>query len=258
MGPVLLLLLLDVWHNNRVRQIFTEVRGHSLYTPPLGAASVIVDLGANRGEFALQMSRRFGGRYYLVEANPELQDSLRSRTSFPVLPYAVAPQDGPVRFNVAKNDEGSSILPLPETSVYDCTLARTVEVAGKRLEAILTEIDEPRIDLLKVDIEGAEVEMLTTADPGRLRAIGQISVEFHGDSVFGFGMYREVKQAIRRLRRLDFVALNFSRPLRTDVLFVNLAHHRLSGPRALWWKLRYDHTNHVVRRLRDRFHRSSH
>jgi FkbM family methyltransferase len=237
----------------QMQQLFSGIRGHSLYTPPLGAASVIVDLGANRGEFALQMSRCFGGRYYLVEANPELHASLRSGTSFPVLPYAVAPVDGPVRFNVAQNDEGSSILPLPETSEYDCTLARTVEVAGKRLEAILAEIDEPHIDLLKVDIEGAEIEMLTTADPTLLRTIGQITVEFHGDSVFGFGMYREVKQAIQRLRGLGFLALNFSRPLRTDVLFVNVALHRLSGPRALWWQLRYDHTSHLVRRFRDRF-----
>jgi FkbM family methyltransferase len=236
-----------------MQRIFSGVRGHSLYTPPLGARSVVVDLGANHGEFALQMSRRFGGRYYLVEANPELQDTLRRETAFPVLPYAIAPRDGPVHFNVAKNDEGSSILPLPETSVYDCTLARTVEVAGKRLETILAEISEPRIDLLKVDIEGAEIEMLTTADPARLRAIGQITVEFHGDSAFGFGMNREVGQAIQRLGQLGFVALNFSRPLRTDVLFVNLALHRLSKPRALWWQLRYDHHGHLVRRLRDRF-----
>ena len=242
-----------VWHNDPMPPIFAGVRGHSLYTPPLGASSVIVDLGANHGEFALQMSRRFGGRYYLVEANPELQETLRRDTSFRVLPYAVVSRDGPVRFNVATNDEGSSVLPLPETSVYDCTLARTVEVAGKRLEGILAEIDEPSIDLLKVDIEGAEIEMLCTAEPSLLQAIGQITVEFHGDSVFGFGLDREVNQAIQRLRGLGFVALNFSRPMRTDVLFVNLARHGLSRPRALWWQLRYDHRNHLVRRIRDRF-----
>jgi FkbM family methyltransferase len=240
---------------SKMQAIFGGIRGHSLYTPPLGADSVIVDLGANHGEFALEMSRRFGGRYYLVEGNPELQESLRATTPFRVLPYAVAPEDGPVRFNLAKNDEGSSILALPETSVYDCTLARTVEVAGKRLEAILAEVEEPRIDLLKVDIEGAEIEMLTTADAARLRGIGQITVEFHGDSVFGFGLHREVEEAIDRLETLGFVALNFSRPLRTDVLFVNLALHRLSRSRALWWQLRYDHQSHLVRRLLGRFRR---
>jgi hypothetical protein len=134
-----------------------------------------VDLGPNHGEFALEMSRRFGGRYYLVEANPEPHNTLRSGTSFPELAYVVAPQDAPVRFSVAKNDKESSILLLPEMSVYDCTLART------------------------------------------------------------------------------FVALTVSRPQRTDVLFVNLAHHRLAGSKALCWKLRYDHTSHVVPRVRERF-----
>jgi hypothetical protein len=145
-----------------------------------------------------------------------------------VLPYAVAPADGPIRFNVAKNDEGSSILTLPETSVYDCTLDRSAEVAGKRLESILAEIDEPRVDLLKVDIEGAEIEMLTTANATLLQAIGQITVEFHGDSIFGFGLHREVERAIDRLKGLGFVVLNFCRPMRTDVLFVSRAVHGLS------------------------------
>ncbi len=67
---------------NGMPSIFGAIRGHSLYTPPLGADSVVVDLGANRGEFALQMSRRFGGRYYLVEGNPELHDGLRAHTPF--------------------------------------------------------------------------------------------------------------------------------------------------------------------------------
>lgn len=231
--------------------IFDGIRGHSLYTPPLGADSVVVDLGANRGDFALQMSRRFGGRYYLVEGNPDLQEGLRTLTPFALLPYAIAPRDGPIRFNLAKNDEGSSILALPETSVYDCTLDRTVEVPGRRLESILVEIDEPRIDLLKVDIEGAEIEMLSTADPTRLRAIGQITVEFHGDSVFGFGLGREVDQAIQRLQGLGFIGVNFSRPLRTDVLFVNRATHGLSRARGTWWQLRYDHAGHLVRRVRE-------
>jgi FkbM family methyltransferase len=234
-----------------MQPIFGGIRGHSLYTPPLGADSVIVDLGANHGEFALQMSRRFGGRYYLVEGNPDLQDGLRAQTPFRVLPYAVAPRDGPIRFNLAKNDEGSSILALPETSVYDCTLDRTVEVAGRRLESILAEIDEPRIDLLKVDIEGAEIEMLCTADSSRLRAIGQITVEFHGDSVFGFGLHREVDQATDRLQRLGFVGLNFSRPLRTDVLFVNRAIYGLSRARGICWQLCYDHAGHLFRRVRE-------
>jgi len=186
-----------------------------------------------------------------VEGNPDLQQWLRTMTSFSVINYAFAPKDSPVRFNLAKNDEGSSILALPETSIYDCTLDRTVEVVGRRLESILDEIGESRIDLLKVDIEGAEIEMLTTADPDHLRAIGQMTVEFHGDSVFGFGLRREVDEAIERIERLGFVALNFSRPLQIDVLFVNRAYQGLSRTRGLWWQLWHDHVANAVRRAKE-------
>ena len=84
-----------------------------------------------------------------------------------------------------------------------------------------------------MDIEGAEMEMLTTADPTRHRAIGQITVGFHGDSVLGFGMYREVGRAIQRLGRLGFVALNFLRPLRSATVRLLLDTLR---PMGEWWR----------------------
>jgi hypothetical protein len=59
-------------------------------------------------------------------------------------------------------------------------------------------LDEPRVDLLKIDLEGAEIEMLTTANAARLRAIGQITVKFHGDSVFGSGLHQEVDRSTRK------------------------------------------------------------
>jgi FkbM family methyltransferase len=231
---------------------FMTVRGHTFYTSPLGADSVIVDLGANHGVFARRMSELVGGRYYLVEANPELQQLLKSETTFPVLFCAVAAHDGPIQFNLSKNDEGSSILTLPESSEYNCVLERSLEVPGKELRSILAEFQLARVDLLKVDIEGAEIGMLGTADPTVLENIGQITVEFHGEPVFGFGLQSEVERVMARLEGLGFVALDFSFPRRTDVLFVNLPFHGLSAARGWWWQLRYIVKEQVRRRMSSR------
>jgi FkbM family methyltransferase len=228
---------------------FMTVRGHTVYARRLGADAVIVDLGANRGEFARQMSKLIGGRYYLVEANPKLQQLLQSETAFPVLCCAVAPQNGPIHFNLSKNDEGSSILTLPPTSPYNCVLDSTLEVPGKELRSILAELQLASVDLLKVDIEGAEVGMLGTADPTLLERIGQITVEFHGDQVFGFGLQSEVERVVARLESLGFVALDFSFSRRTDVLFVNLPFHGLSAVRGRWWQLRYIVREQLRRRM---------
>jgi FkbM family methyltransferase len=230
-------------------EIITNVRGHSFFSPPLGPKSVVVDLGANRGDFSRLMKGQYGGTYYLVEANPRLADALRA-DGFPVVNCAVAATDGPTRLNVAQNDEGSSILPLPGESELQCTLSHVVEVPGKRLETILSEIGEPRIDLLKMDIEGAEVQVLDQLSGATLRNIGQLTVEFHSDPMFRFGLQSGAESTIARLRDLGFLCLDFSWQRRLDVLFVNRAFHGISRLRGFWWEYQND-PNHWVNRVRD-------
>src|SRR5262249_4200675 len=86
---------------------------------------------------------------------------------------------------------------------------------------LIAELPPGRIDLIKMDIEGAEVEILETLPREILRRIGQITAEFHSAPIFGFDLQLRVERIIRRLRRERFMALDFSRGSRTDVLFVN-------------------------------------
>jgi FkbM family methyltransferase len=216
--------------------MFETIHTHTIYTPPLGADAVVLDLGAYRGEFAQEMSARYGGTYYLVEANPLLAEALRVEGRFPVWHCAVAETEGPLPFHIAHNDTGSSLLTLPRASVYNCVLRETVQVPTRRLESLLTDIRAPRIDLLKMDIEGAEVMVLRSLSRPILRAIGQITVEFHSDPVFGFDLHREVEEVIRSLQRQGFLCLDFSGRARLDVLFVNRAIHRIPRLQRVLWQ----------------------
>jgi hypothetical protein len=45
--------------------MFDTIRSHTIYASSLQTDSVVVDFGANRGEFARRMDERYGGRYYL-------------------------------------------------------------------------------------------------------------------------------------------------------------------------------------------------
>src|SRR5215813_1629046 len=90
--------------------MFETIHTHTIYAPPLDSDSVVLDLGAHCGEFAKKMSARYGGTYYLVEANPVLAEALRVEGSFPVWHCAVADTEGPIHFHIAHNDTGSSIL----------------------------------------------------------------------------------------------------------------------------------------------------
>src|SRR5262245_56000286 len=108
--------------------MFETIGSHTIYTAGLSSKPMILDLGAHRAEFAAAVHARYGAVCHLVEANPDLADALRSAVDFPVLERAIADRDGVVRFNIARNDTGSSILTLQEESKWDLVLAKSIEV----------------------------------------------------------------------------------------------------------------------------------
>ncbi len=203
---------------------FFSLRGHSFLPDRLGADSKVLDLGANRGEFTRALEDRFGCRPVLVEANPVLAAQLALDFGSRVRHCAVAGTGGTVVFHIARNDEGSSLLTLPEKSLWNCLQAGTVTVEARTLESIAREAGFTTTDLVKLDIEGAETSVLEETADEILRSIGQLTVEFHCHPSFGFGGADAVRRVIRRLRRLGFAVYVFDSQL-TDVLFVNRAVH---------------------------------
>ncbi len=74
--------------------------------------------------------------------------------------------------------------------------------------------------LLKLDIEGPESDLLLAAPAELLRAIGQISVEFH--DFLDPALAPTVERATARLAGLGFAVFRMSRD-NSDLLFVNAA-----------------------------------
>lgn len=211
------------YRRRRRQPLFANVRGHHFLSQPINRESVVLDLGANRGEFSRGMVSRYGCQPRMVEANPALYEDLRVNGA-PVIHCAAAGASGEIAFNISDNDEGSSLLALPESSELGCTHARTVTVEALPLAAIMARHGISRIDLLKIDIEGAEVALLETCPDEILQHIDQITVEFHCAPVFGFGQRDRVEAIMRRLARLGFSQYTFINDY-TDVLFVS--HSRL-------------------------------
>lgn len=218
--------------------MYANVRGHTIYANAIRPDAVIVDLGANRSDFSTLMKARFGGQYYLVEANPVLAGEIRQKGVFTVWQNAVAARSGQVQFNVAQNNEGSSLLTLPEKSRWNAVLDKTVTVDAITMGELMKQAGLSKIDLLKMDIEGAEIEVIHSLPRHVLNNIGQITVEFHSDPMFGFSLVREVEAAIKYLQKNGFVAMDFSEGTRRDVLFVNRAVIALPCLERLMWRLR--------------------
>jgi FkbM family methyltransferase len=218
---------------------FTSICGHTCYSPPLQSRPpFVLDLGANRGEFSFQIYQRFGGSGVLIEANPNLVSSLRTRFSErKVVNAAVSGTVGTLNFNISSNDEASSILILPESEKYKIYHSETIEVPTTTLERLLEDIDT-KIDLLKIDIEGAECEVLTPPTKLLLDRVGQICIEFHCAPAFGYDLRLQTKTVIDSLTAMGFYAIDWSKGELTDVLFINTRMNRFFLAKYYLYQLR--------------------
>ena len=127
------------------------------YEPAPG--DVVVELGAEYGTETVTLSRAVGdaGRVIAVEAHPWTCGLLAATvaanalTNVTVLNAAVVGVAGPVRLSDGGRSTLSNSVLLPGPAL---------EVPGRTLDEIVASLGLSRIDLLKVNIEGAESDAL--------------------------------------------------------------------------------------------------
>lgn len=192
-----------------------EIKGHTFIGNLISKDSIVLDLGANRGEFALEVQRRWGCQIHAVEPTPELARMLRDKGQISVYEMAVNQYGQDVLFRVdADNTESSTIVSMTDEN--------TISVAGIKLDNLLDKIGS--VDLIKIDVEGSEIEILMTVFGGLITKVPQIVVEFH-DFKKGAGISPEmVSKVYERMGGLGFDVFVMSYWTNGDVLFVNQRH----------------------------------
>lgn len=137
----------------------------------------VIDVGANKGQFALFALRRFPrAQLYCFEPLPQAYEKLTQVTthSFRVCAEqsGIADSDGRSSFKVSHRDDSSSLhdpSPLQLQAFPDTKMVSELEINVARLDTIipLTDLAEPF--LLKIDVQGSELEVLS----GAKRLLGQ-------------------------------------------------------------------------------------
>jgi FkbM family methyltransferase len=191
----------------------TCVRGHHIWPAPLTQNSVVVDAGAHRGEFSAEIIRRFGCQCHLIEANPELAKNLTVAGAASITAAALGACDGRGTLHVSENLEAGGL--------FNASAATTgVEVETISLATLMERLGITKIDILKLDIEGAEFELFVSTPDDVLRRIGQITVEFHDFKLYfrGRGLFENARE---RLIALGFICCNMAFRTHGDVLFLN-------------------------------------
>jgi FkbM family methyltransferase len=172
----------DVWQGKQVRCaricLGNEHARWCVCPDDLVASSVVYSVGVGSDvSFDLELIQRFGLRVHAFDPTPRSIEWVKRQQlpeEFVFHAFGVANFDGSCKFFAPENPEFVSHTMVAKESDF----SEAVEVPVHRLASIARMLGHERIDVLKMDIEGAEYGVLEDLLGSGL-AVKQVLVEFH-------------------------------------------------------------------------------
>jgi len=137
---------------------------------PQNADGVIIDGGANHGLFSLLAAQRFPGKQvFAVEPYPKILPLLRKNlegTGVTIVEKALAAEDGEIKFFTADSSDqlGSTSRENVEEFIGKNEVVRETTVPAVSLLTLVKEQKITKIAALKLDVQGAEYNIIAQAD----------------------------------------------------------------------------------------------
>lgn len=165
---------------------------------PLSPNSVVVDAGAYLGDWTAQIATKYDPRIYLFEPAPEYVEALKQRfhgnPKVVIQPFALGDADR--TGGLSTSCDGSSMFRSQE-------LDRQIQI--RDVCAALEQLDVPSIDLLKLNVEGAEYEILARLHQGAvLSKIKFIQVQFHPFPADYLGLYSDCCRFLEESHEIQY------------------------------------------------------
>jgi FkbM family methyltransferase len=167
---------------------------------PLENQDLVLDIGANVGLWTKYILSKGAGKVYCFEPNlkaiDHLKSTLKEDTNTHVIEKAVYKEKATLQFHIDDaNSLVSSLIPEPGKSP-------SYNVDAITLEDAINLTGHQNIDLVKIDIEGAEFEIIENLSREISDRINSFLIEFH-DFYFDNGMHK-VDSLEQKLKDLGF------------------------------------------------------
>jgi FkbM family methyltransferase len=131
----------------------------------LRPGNVFVDVGGNKGDFALLAARLMGGagRVLCFEPEPDNvhwieRSAKRNQFAIEVVPVALADKPGTATLHLGEKSGWHSLLATDGVAITG-----ELEIVTERLDDALAERGIDQVDVIKIDVEGAENAVLDGA-----------------------------------------------------------------------------------------------
>jgi FkbM family methyltransferase len=162
------------------------------------AGTCVFDVGANVGLLTVPLGRAVGPQGIVVAVEPLPENVARLRrnadrnglANVRTIEAAAAAEDGQMVFNLAQDPAFGSLGALTKaTKIGDLV------VSVRSLDSIWRELGEPRVSLLKIDVEGGEFDVVRGAEAIIARHAPCLLFEANSDAA---------SPLFEHLRRLDY------------------------------------------------------
>ncbi len=171
--------------------------GWHVHTEKLSADSIIYSFGIGEDiSFDLDLIAKYNAHIHGFDPTPESNQWVADNNfpdSFMMHEYGLADRDGTITFFTPKHPDLEDYTLLEGST----TIEDAVHLPVKRLTTVMKELGHDHIDLLKMDIEGAEFGVIEDFCNSDIRP-GQILVEFH--HMFKNISIEKTKQSLQLLR----------------------------------------------------------
>lgn len=180
----------------------TKKNGNIMYDVNLTADSVVVDIGAYTGEWSEEIAKRFNPKIYAFEPNPHSFAVLEAkRARFPKLtplPYGVG--DKTERLSLSIKKMGSTFF----SKSRDRQDVQLVDVEVKAIDECWRELGLQTVDLMKINIEGAEFPLLEKMIAQDLmKNVDCFLIQFHEWYPGAYRRRREIRKELAKTHRVE-------------------------------------------------------
>jgi FkbM family methyltransferase len=209
------------------------IETHTILPDVVSPGSVVVDCGANVGRFSMAMIRRFGCVCYAIEAAPDTFSKIPATANLHRYNFALCANNKLVMMSIDED--------ITRSTIKSSSKENKIAVQGRNLgEFFAHEVAGKVVDLVKMDIEGAEIEVIDSLDDDLIKQVGQWTIEFH--DFLGMMSVSDVERRVARIAGLGFYELFWSKYRNNaDVLLINKDRFPLR---------RYVKEQHIVRPAR--------
>jgi len=186
----------------------SQYGGWDIVTDPLDNNSIIYSFGVGEdASFDIALINELGATIHAFDPTPKSIKWVKDQNFnefFVMHEYGIADFNGNISFSPPENSNHVSHTILERVATKD----QAIEVPVKKIKTIMEELQHSKIDVLKMDIEGAEYSVIRDMESMNIRP-KQLLVEFHHRFPnVGIG---ETKAAIGILKKMGYGLFSASR-----------------------------------------------